>query len=549
MDTQIDDIRSGSGAAAEGPRTLTVDAVIVGAGFAGMYAVYRLRARGLKVQAFEAGQDVGGTWYWNRYPGARCDVESIEYQYGFSDKIAQGWTWSERYATQPEIIRYADYVARELDLRRHISFETRVVSAIFDEATASWTVETDKGDRVTAQFCVMATGCLSASRVPDIPGRDSFAGAQYHTGAWPHEGVDFAGQRVAVIGTGSSGVQSIPVIATQAAHLTVFQRTPNFSLPALNAPMDPDFVKEAKAKFADERKRVRATNSASSRPAANRSALSVTEEERLRDFETRWGQGGFAFMTSYNDLFTSREANDLAAEFVRNRIRAIVKDPKVAELLTPTNHPIGTKRLCLDTEYYETYNRPNVSLVDISKTPIERITPAGVMVAGTEYAVDAIVFATGFDAMTGALLRIDIRGRGGLTLREKWEAGPRTYLGLGIAGFPNLFTITGPGSPSVLVNVIIAIEQHVDWVADCIAHVRARGFATIEAEIDAEDRWVAHVNEKADETLYPLANSWYVGANVPGKPRVFMPYVGGFATYDRICGEVVAKGYEGFRLA
>jgi cyclohexanone monooxygenase len=511
-----------------------------------MYAVYRLRARGLKVQAFEAGQDVGGTWYWNRYPGARCDVESIEYQYGFSDEIAQGWTWSERYATQPEIIRYADYVARELDLRRHISFETRVVSAIFDEATASWTVETDKGDRVTAQFCVMATGCLSASRVPDIPGRDSFAGAQYHTGAWPHEGVDFAGQRVAVIGTGSSGVQSIPVIATQAAHLTVFQRTPNFSLPALNAPMDPDFVKEAKAKFADERKRVRATNSASSRPAANRSALSVTEEERLRDFETRWGQGGFAFMTSYNDLFTSREANDLAAEFVRNRIRAIVKDPKVAELLTPTNHPIGTKRLCLDTEYYETYNRPNVSLVDISKTPIERITPAGVMVAGTEYAVDAIVFATGFDAMTGALLRIDIRGRGGLTLREKWEAGPRTYLGLGIAGFPNLFTITGPGSPSVLVNVIIAIEQHVDWVADCIAHVRARGFATIEAEIDAEDRWVAHVNEKADETLYPLANSWYVGANVPGKPRVFMPYVGGVSAYIQICDAIVADGYRGF---
>ena len=527
---------------------IELDAVVVGAGFAGMYMLHRLRERGLAVRAFETGDDVGGTWYWNRYPGARCDVESVEYQYGFSEEIARGWNWTERYAAQPEIIRYADYVARRLDLRRDIQFKTRVTAATYDEAARRWTVETDRGDRVSAQFCIMATGCLSASRIPDIPGRDDFRGRSYHTGAWPHEGVDFTGQRVAVIGTGSSGVQSIPVIAAQAKRLFVFQRTPNFSLPALNGPMDPDFASAAKASFMADRKRVRATNSGAMMAANDESALAVDPETRLRNFEARWGRGGFAFMTSYNDLFNDIEANGIAADFVREKIRRIVKDPALADLLAPTNHPIGTKRLCLDTEYYETYNLPHVTLVDIAERPIARITTDGPVVGDTEYAVDSIVFATGFDAMTGALLRIDIRGKGWLTLQEKWEAGPRTYLGLGIAGFPNLFTITGPGSPSVLVNVIIAIEQHADWIMDCIDHLRANGMTVIEAEESAEDRWVEHVNEKADETLYPLANSWYVGANVPGKPRVFMPYVGGFANYDRICAGVAADGYRGFRL-
>jgi cyclohexanone monooxygenase len=525
------------------------DAIVVGAGFAGMYMLHRLRQRGLSARCFEAGDDVGGTWYWNRYPGARCDVESVEYQYGFSEELVKGWSWTERYATQPEIMRYADYVAKQLDLRRDIKFETRVTAATYDETAREWTVETDQGDRVVAPFCIMATGCLSASRVPDIAGRDSFKGPTYHTGNWPHEGVDFTGKRVAVIGTGSSGVQSIPLIAEQAERLWVFQRTPNFSLPALNAPMPADHVAYWKERFMEERKKARATNSGAFMAANPQSALDVAEEERLRNFEIRWEKGGFAFVTSYNDVLSNIDSNRLAADFVRAKIKQTVKDPKVADLLAPTNHPIGTKRLCLDSNYYETYNLPHVTLVDIADTPIERITPDGLIVGGQEYTVDAIVFATGFDAMTGALLRIDIRGKGGLSLRDKWAAGPRTYLGLGIAGFPNLFTITGPGSPSVLVNVIIAIEQHSDWIMDCIDHMRAHGLTQIEAQPDAEDRWVAHVNQKADETLYPLANSWYLGSNVPGKPRVFMPYVGGFANYDRICKDVVAKGYEGFSLS
>ena len=525
------------------------DAIVVGAGFAGLYMLYRLRERGLSARVFETGHDVGGTWYWNRYPGARCDVESIEYQYGFSEALVRGWTWTERYATQPEIIRYADYVATQLDLRRDIQFNTRVTAATYDEAARDWTVETDQGDRVTAPFCIMATGCLSASRIPDIAGRETFKGATYHTGNWPHEGVDFTGKRVAVIGTGSSGVQSIPLIAQQAERLFVFQRTPNFSLPALNAPMPADHVAHWKDRFMEERKKARATNSGAFRAANPQSALDAPEEERLHNFEVRWKQGGFAFVTAYNDVLTNIDSNALAADFVRAKIRQTVKDPKVADLLAPTNHPIGTKRLCLDSNYYETYNLPHVTLVDIADTPIEQITPDGLTVGGRDYAVDAIVFATGFDAMTGALLRIDIRGKGGLKLGDKWAAGPRTYLGLGIAGFPNLFTITGPGSPSVLVNVIIAIEQHSDWIMDCIDHMRDRGLTEIEAKTDAEDRWVEHVNEKADETLYPRANSWYLGSNVPGKPRVFMPYVGGFANYDRICKDVVAKGYEGFRLS
>jgi cyclohexanone monooxygenase len=527
----------------------TIGAVIVGAGFAGMYMLHRLRGLGISARVFEQADDVGGTWYWNRYPGARCDVESMQYSYSFSPELQQEWQWSERFSAQPEILRYARHVADRLDLRRDIRFETKVTSATFDEATNRWTVETDRGDRVTAHHVVMATGCLSSARLPDIAGLGSFQGATYHTGHWPHEGVDFAGKRVAVVGTGSSAIQAIPVIARQAEHVTVFQRTPNFSIPSRNAPMDAEYEGWWKSDYEAHRAKARMMRTGILYGLNEKSALEVTPEERRAEYEARWARGGTAFMASFADLITNRAANDTAAEFVREKIRGLVKDPAIAEILAPKSYPIGTKRICVDTEYYETFNRPNVTLVDVADAPIEAITPAGVRTRHGEVAVDAIVFATGFDAMTGALTRVDIRGRGGLGLAEKWAEGPRTYLGLMTAGFPNLFMITGPGSPSVLSNMIVSIEQHVDWLADCLGHMQARGLDTIEATPKAEDDWVAHVNEVADRTLYPAANSWYMGANIPGKPRVFMPYIGGVGTYREKCDEIAARGYEGFRLA
>jgi cyclohexanone monooxygenase len=523
-----------------------LDAVVVGAGFAGMYMLHRLRQRGLKVRVFETGHDLGGTWYWNRYPGARCDVESLQYQFGFSDDLVQGWNWSEHYATQPEILEYAAWVAKTLNLRPDIQFNTRVTAATYDEAVGRWTVETDQGDRVSAQFCIMATGCLSASRVPEIPGLNSFAGDWYHTGDWPEEGVDFTGKRTAVIGTGSSGVQLIPLVAEQAERLFVFQRTPTYCMPAANTPLDPKEVEARKASFASDRIRALECRTATLSDANDQSVFSVDEAERQRSFESRWRKGGFAFLGAYNDLVRTLEANKIASDFVREKIRQVVHDPNIAEMLTPKTFPFGTKRPCLGTNYFETFNRPNVSLVDLSKEPITRITPGGLVVGETEYKVDAIAFATGFDAMTGALLRIDIRGIGGRALAEKWAAGPRTYLGLSTAGFPNLFMINGPGSPSVLINMIVAIEHHGDWILACIDHLRSKGLHVIEADTDAEDRWVEKVNQTAAGTLYPLANSWYLGANVPGKPRVFMPYVGGFPAYRQTCDEVVAGGYAGF---
>jgi cation diffusion facilitator CzcD-associated flavoprotein CzcO len=524
------------------------DAVIVGAGFAGMYMLHRLRGLGFSARVIEAGTGVGGTWYWNRYPGARCDVESLDYQYSFSDELQREWAWTERYATQPEILRYAEHVADRFDLRRDIRFETRVTAAAFDEATSRWTVETDRGDRLAARFLIAATGCLSASRVPDFAGLDTFQGDWYHTGRWPHEGVDFTGKRVGVIGTGSSGIQSIPLIAQQAAHLFVFQRTPNFSLPALNEKLSPERVQQYKEQFAELKRRARESVTGILVNPNQQSALEVDPEERDREFEVRWEQGGFHLLESYIDLLGSVEANETVAEFVRRKIREVVKDPALAEKLAPRDHPLGTKRICIDTDYYETYNGDNVTLVDIRTSPIEAITPTGLRTTDREYELDAIVFATGFDAMTGALLAIDVRGRGGQSLRDAWATGPRTYLGLSVAGFPNLFTITGPGSPSVLSNMIVSIEQHVDWIADCLAWLREQGRDTIEATVEAQDAWVAHVNEVADRTLYPRANSWYLGANVPGKPRVFMPYVGGVGAYAEKCRAVAANGYGGFAL-
>ncbi|MFJ8925660.1 alpha/beta hydrolase fold domain-containing protein [Streptomyces sp. NPDC102364] len=531
------------------PRTTQYDAIVIGAGFAGMYLLHRLRDDlGLRVRVFERGGGVGGTWYWNRYPGARCDVESMYYSYSFSEELEQEWEWTERYPSQPEILRYADHVADRFDLRGDIEFNTSVRGADYDAGTDTWTVTLEDGRRASASYLVTAVGCLSASRVPDFAGLDSFTGPTFHTGRWPHEGVDFSGRHVAVIGTGSSGIQAIPVIAEQAAHVTVFQRTPNFSVPANNRPLDPDEQRRVKAGYRELRAEARASASGVVVPPPLGNALDLDEARRTAELDQRWALGGTTFMGAFEDTSSDESANQISADYVRDRIRAIVDHPAVAELLCPTNHPIGTKRICVDTGYFETYNRDNVTLVSLGDKAIERITPHGLRVGGVDHTVDAIVFATGYDAMTGPLDALDIRGLDGVPLREEWAAGPRTYLGVASAGFPNLFMITAPGSPSVLSNMIVSIEQHVDWITDAIDHARRTGVVRIEAERDAQDKWVDHVNEAAQATLYPRAASWYMGANVPGKPRIFMPYVGGVGPYRDICDAVAEDGYRGFAL-
>ncbi len=490
----------------------TYDVVVVGAGFAGMYMLHRLRALGLTVRVYEQGGDVGGTWYWNRYPGARCDVESMQYSYSFSDELQQEWDWSERYAPQPEILKYANHVADRFNLRPDIALNTRVDRAGFDESANSWQ-------------------------------------EVYHTGHWPHEPVDFTGLRVAVIGTCSSGVQSGPMIAEQASQLTVFQRTPNFSIPAHNAPLTSEQREAFRAKYPEVRRfaREEARNGIYTE-MPDRGALDDGDNERRTKYEARWAYGGLTFMAVYNNLALDKAANDTAADFVREKIAQIVKDPQTAKLLQPNNHPIGSKRICVDTDYFATFNRPNVTLVDIRSNPIQEILSNAVRTKARDYEVDALVLATGFDAMTGSVAKIDIRGRDGQTLNQKWAEGPKTYLGLMSAGFPNLFIITGPGSPSVLSNMMVSIEQHVDWITDCVAYMRDRGLDTMEAEKQAEDSWVAHVNEVAYTTLYPQANSWYMGANIPGKPQIFMPYIGGVGVYRQICNNVAAKDYKGFAM-
>ena len=527
------------------------DAVIVGAGVSGLYMLYKLRNMGLTVRIIEAGDGVGGTWYWNRYPGARCDIQSMDYSYSFSDELQQEWSWSERYAAQPEILRYINHVADRFDLRRDIDFNLKVTSAHFEEHLDQWRIETDDGRQLIARYCVMATGCLSVPQEPQIPGRDRFTGPMYYTGRWPHEPVEFAGQRVGVIGTGSSAIQSIPQIARQAEHVYVFQRTPNYSVPAWNGPLDPEYEQSVKEHYAEFRQLARESQAGFRTPASpyqELSVMDVSERERQEQFEWRWSLGGFGLTGAFSDILRNKSSNEAAAEFVRNKIREIVDDPEIAERLVPDSYAIGTKRLCVDTGYYETYNRDNVTLVDIRRAPIEEITPSGLRTADAEFQFDSLVFATGFDAMTGALLRIDIRGRSGLRLSEVWEAGPKTYLGIAVHGFPNMFTITGPGSPSVLSNMMVSIEQHVEWVADCIDYMEERQIATIEPTVNAQDEWVEHVNEVGDMTLYPETASWYMGANIPGKTRVFMPYVGGVGNYRKKCDEVAAEGYTGFDL-
>jgi cation diffusion facilitator CzcD-associated flavoprotein CzcO len=531
--------------------TAPLDALIIGAGFSGMYQLHALRDRlGLSVLVLEAAEGVGGTWYWNRYPGARCDSESHSYCYTFSDELLREWEWSERYPEQPEIMRYLNHVADRFDLRRSIRFGTRVVSAEYDEKTNLWRVRTEHGEEVAARYLITAVGCLSTANVPAIEGLDSFGGRWYHTGAWPHEGVDFTGKRVGLVGTGSTGIQAAPVIAETAAHLTVFQRTANYSVPAHNAPLTPEFRRHLKENYEEIKRTMRETANGHPFRISDRSALEAGPEERMALYEAAWAKGGLQFRATFRDILTDMEANETAAAFIKAKIREIVKDPVKAELLADIDHPYAAKRPPIDTAYFETFNRDNVSLVNVRAAPITRITPAGILTTEAEYPLDIIVFATGFDAMTGPLLRLGLRGRNGVSLRDAWAAGPRSYLGLGIAGFPNLFTITGPGSPSVLCNMPVPIEQHVEWITGCIAHLRAKGIARIEAKPEAAERWVEEVNAAADATLLPQASSsWYLGANVPGKPRVFMPYAGGMVRYRQICDEVAARGYAGFALS
>jgi cation diffusion facilitator CzcD-associated flavoprotein CzcO len=527
---------------------LDIDVAVVGAGFSGLYMLHRLRGLGLRARVFERGADVGGTWFWNRYPGARCDIESVDYCYSFSAELLAEWTWTERYATQPEILRYLQHVADRFDLRRDIQCGTTITALRYDEPRNRWLVSTDAGEALAARHCVLAVGNLSAVKRPDFAGLDSFRGQWYHTAQWPAGGVDLRGKRVGIVGTGSTGIQALPQIAKQAAHVYVFQRTPNYSMPAQNRPLPAEELRTIVHNYGERRRAAQQSDAGVPVAPPERPALAVTPAERRRMYEAGWRRGGInALSYAFNDFFTDERANLTAQDFAREKIRQIVHDPAVAEALCPRHH-IGTKRTCVDIGYFETYNRDNVELVDVRAAPITTLTPGGLATTGGEYLLDVIVFAIGFDAMTGALLDIDIRGRDGLSLAGKWSAGPRTYLGLCVAGFPNLFLVTGPGSPGVLSNMVISIEQHVDWIAGCLAHLGSRGLDRIEASAPAEDSWVRHVNALADATLYPRATSWYVGANIPGKPRVFMPYVGGCGNYRRECEEIVARGYEGFDL-
>jgi cyclohexanone monooxygenase len=527
-----------------------LDAIIIGAGFAGMYALHELRRRGFDARAFEKAADVGGVWNWNRYPVARCDVESMQYSYSFSEELQQEWKWSERYSAQPEILKYAKHVADRFDLRRDIRFNTAVVRAAYDEKQGVWEVETDKGERLVARFLIAASGCLSVPKAPEIEGLQDFAGKVYYTSTWPQEGVDFSGQRVGLIGTGSSGVQTISVLADQARQLTVFQRTANYCVPARNGPLTPDTEARWKADYKQLREQIRQSRRGwitLDDEGGGKGAV-VSEDERQKRFNERWEAGGFAFLTAFDDVLVDPSVNKSASEFVASKIRGVVKDETTARFLTPSDHPLGTKRMVVETGYYEVYNRVNVKLVNLKTEEIVKITGNGIATSKGSYEFDSLVFSTGFDAMTGALLKMEIFGKDGLSLREKWSSGPTNYLGLMVSGFPNLFMITGPGSPSVLSNMLTAIEQHVEWISRCISHLCEAGISSIEASPRAEDDWVRHVNEVADSMLYRYSNSWYMGSNVKGKPTVFMPYAGGADVYRRKCEAVEAAGYKGFEL-
>ena len=529
-------------------KNVDVDVVVVGAGFSGLYLLYRLRKAGFSTRVFERGGDVGGTWYWNRYPGARCDVESLQYSYSFDEQLQQDWHWPEKFSAQPDILAYANHVADRFNLKKDIEFNVEVKASRFDENLKTWKITTNTGEEIDAQYFIMATGCISTTQIPNIKGLSDYVGNTFHTGDWPHEEVDFSGQSIAVIGTGSSGIQSIPVLAKQAKKLTVFQRTPNYSIPSQNEPMTKKYERSWKDVYSERRKEMRYSAHGSLKDLNDVPALSVDEDQRQELYTKRWAIGGTGFLGSFNDLLTNADANYTAAEYVRQQIKRVVKDKETAEILCPRSYPIGTKRICIDTGYFETYNRENVKLVDISKKPIQRLVADGIIVDDQLYAFDSIIFATGFDAMTGSIFNVDIKGRAGLALKEKWNAGPKTYLGLMSASFPNLFMITGPGSPSVKSNMIMSIEQHVDLVIETLLSMRRKGLSVVEPELEAENKWVDHVQEVANKTLFPQANSWYMGANIPGKPRLFMPYIGGVGAYREICEEIVANNYRGFKF-
>ena len=525
-----------------------VDVVVVGAGFSGLYLLYRLRKAGFSTRVFERGGDVGGTWYWNRYPGARCDVESLQYSYSFDEQLQQDWHWPEKFSAQPDILAYANHVADRFNLKKDIEFNIEVKASWFDENLKTWKITTNTCEEINAKYFIMATGCISTTQIPNIKGLSDYVGNTFHTGDWPHEEVDFSGQSIAVIGTGSSGIQSIPVLAKQAKKLTVFQRTPNYSIPSQNEPMTKKYERSWKDVYSERRKEMRYSAHGSLKDLNDVPALSVDEDQRQELYTKRWAIGGTGFLGSFNDLLTNADANYTAAEYVRQQIKRVVKDKETAEILCPRSYPIGTKRICIDTGYFETYNRENVKLVDISKKPIQRLVTDGIIVDDQLYPFDSIIFATGFDAMTGSIFNVDIKGRDGLALKEKWNAGPKTYLGLMSASFPNLFMITGPGSPSVKSNMIMSIEQHVDLVIETLLSMRRKGLSVVEPELEAENKWVDHVQEVANKTLFPQANSWYMGANIPGKPRLFMPYIGGVGAYREICEEIVANNYRGFKF-
>ena len=525
-----------------------LDVIIVGAGFAGLYALHKMRSLGLNAKVFERADGVGGTWHWNSYPGARCDVHSLEYSYQFSEELQQQWEWSEKYAPQPEILEYANHVADHFDLRKDITFNTRIVAARFDIQNSLWICTTDKGRQISSRFCIMATGCLSKNNIPDFKGLKNFAGETVHTGDWPKNGLDLSGKTVGIIGTGSSAIQAIPVIAEQADELLVFQRTPSYSVPAHNTLMDKSYENKVKENYSEFRKQNSSRYAAINNRPNSVSALEVSAEQRLSEYEQRWQDGGLPFLASFNDLASSSEANKTASKFIQRKIKETVTDPDVAELLCPDTI-VGCKRLCVDTDYYKTFNRDNVRLIDVANSPIDEITETGLRCGNDHYQFDCLILATGFDAMTGALLDMDITGVDGLSLKSKWQQGPRNYMGLSINGFPNLFTITGPGSPSVLANMIVAIEQHVEWIAGCLSFMEENAFIRIEAEQQAEQEWVSLVNGLAQHTLYPEGcNSWYTGANIPGKPRIFMPYLG-YPSYVQRCEDIAADGYRGFSFS
>jgi cyclohexanone monooxygenase len=528
--------------------TEVLDAVVIGAGFSGLYMLIRLREMGLNCAVIEKGDDVGGTWYWNRYPGARCDIDSVDYCYSFSDKLLKEWRWTERFATQPEILRYLEFVTETFDLKRDIRFSNTVLSSEFDESSDTWLIQTSKGERIKARYLVMAVGNLSEPKRPDIQGADQFAGTELHTSKWPKDGVDFTGCEVGIIGTGSSGIQAIPLIASQAKHLYVFQRTPNYSMPARNAPLDAKYVEEVLADFDKRRETSRYSDAGTPFPPSNKATFEVSDDERNAMFEAGWQRGGINSLSyAFNDFFTDELANREAQNFARKKIQEIVRDPATAKSLSPMHH-IGTKRTCVDTNYFDTYNKENVTLVDLRSDPIQEITAHGITTKSRNIKLDSLVYAVGFDAVTGALNAIDIVGRSGKRLREAWSDGPATYLGLMVSGFPNMFLVTGPGSPGVLSNMVVSIEQHIDWIADAIEHLNSKDLTRIEASPEAQAGWVAHVNELAENTLYPQASSWYLGSNIVGKAKVFMPYVNGCGNYRNECDAVVRDGYRGFQL-